>query len=210
MVDQAPAPPLDPYGRDQFSLPLDQIPLTTDRIPYAQLGALGRYQGQTLPDTAPPVLAELYASTATFVGDLLQTDGKRNLKVYVVNESASGGGIGTQQVYSQSVWSAQAVTAAGIHTPLYTPLPAKLWGFSLVATSTAPAQGYVTFRTRATNDDHYTIEFASDVGGPANIFWFLEGGLVFPNLQIPTEMPDDLLAATTLGSCTLSFAYQWT
>lgn len=87
MVDQ-----VDPYGRDQFDLPLNQIPLTTDRLPYQQLGALGKYQDQTLPDTAPPVLAELFASNATFQGDLLSTDGKRNLNVFVVNESASGGG----------------------------------------------------------------------------------------------------------------------
>lgn len=92
MVDQLPAPPIDPYGRDQFDVSLDQIPLTTDRIPYAQLGALGKYRDQTLPDTAPPVLAELFASNANFQGDLLQTDGQRNLKVFVVNEAGGGGG----------------------------------------------------------------------------------------------------------------------
>ena len=95
MASQAPAAPIDPYGRDQFDLPLDQIPLTTDRIPYKQLGALGRYQGQTLPDTAPPVLAELFASTSTFVGDLLSTDGQRNLNVNLAAGGSSAGGVGT-------------------------------------------------------------------------------------------------------------------
>lgn len=65
------------------------IPLNKDVLPYAQLEAQDKYKSLSMPDDLPPTLGVLAASDKNFQGEMLSTDGKRNLNVHVVN---AGGG----------------------------------------------------------------------------------------------------------------------